>query len=189
MSKKQDPLESLTTQMKEQPKKSGLPPVEKWNPPLSGDLDLEIKRDGTWLHEGTPIQRKELVRLFSTILKREGDEYFLVTPVEKWRIRVEDAPLHAILLRETTQNGEPALEFETLTGDVVVADADHPIRVEVDGSSGEPSPYIHVRANLDALIVRNVFYHMVDNAELESCDGENRLYISSAGEKFLLGSA
>lgn len=189
MTNKQDPLESLTAQLDEQPKKSGLPPVEKWNPPLSGDLDLEIQRDGTWIHEGTPIHRKELVRLFSTILKREGDEYFLVTPVEKWRIRVEDAPLHAILFREITQNDVPALEFETLTGDVVVADADHPIRVTVDHKTGEPSPYIHVRANLDALIARNVFYHMVDGAELENCDGESHLYINSAGEKFLLGSA
>lgn len=184
----QDPLDSLSAQLAAQPKKSALPPVEKWNPPLSGDLDLVIQRDGAWIHEGTAIKRKELVRLFSTILKREGDDYFLVTPVEKWRIQVEDAPLHAVLLRDTQVNGKPALEFETLTGDVVVADADHPIRVAVDKASGEPSPYIHVRAQLEALIARNVFYQLVDKAELDNCSGVSELYVSSAGERFLLGS-
>lgn len=189
MTKKTNPLESISAQLDGQSKKRGMPPVEKWNPPLSGDMDMEIRRDGTWLHEGAAIQRKELVRLFSTILKREGDDYFLVTPVEKWRIKVEDAPLHAVLLRQTTVNEQSALEFETLTGDVVVADKDHPIRVEVDKQTGEPSPYIYVRAHLEALIARNVFYQLVDNAEVDSCDGESRLYVSSAGERFLLGSA
>lgn len=188
MSRKQDPLEAISAQLDTQPRRAGLPPVEKWNPPLSGDLDLVIRRDGTWLHEGTPILRKELVRLFSTILKREGDEYFLVTPVEKWRIQVEDAPLHAVLLRETQVNGQPALEFETLTGDVVIADREHPIRVAVDKASGEPSPYIHVRAHLEALIARNVFYELVDRAELDNCNGIDELYVCSAGERFLLGS-
>lgn len=181
-------LDALSSQLESQPKSRALPPVEKWNPPLSGDIDILIRRDGTWLHEGTPILRKELVRLFSTILKREGDEHFLVTPVEKWRIKVEDAPLHAIALRETTVDGLPALEFETLTDDRVVADAQHPLRVEIDPESGEPSPYIRVRANLDAVIARSVFYQLVDRAEEESLQGVSRLYVTSAGQKFLLGS-
>lgn len=188
MTDKRHSLDSISSQLEMQPRTRALPPVENWNPPLSGDIDILIRRDGTWLHEGTPIQRKELVRLFSTILKREGDAYFLVTPVEKWRIRVEDAPLHAVALRETTVEGLPALEFETLTGDRVVADAQHPLRVVIDPESGEPSPYIRVRANLDALIARSVFYQLVDRAEEETHQGASQLYVTSAGQRFLLGS-
>ena len=181
-------LDRLSDQLSTQPKQRGLPPVEKWNPPLSGDIDICIKRDGTWLHEGTPILRKELVSLFSTILKREGDEYFLVTPVEKWRIQVEDAPLHAVAMSEVRVDQQPALQFETMTGDLVVADAQHPIRVTHDSQSGEPSPYILVRRNLEALINRNVFYQLVDLAQEVEEDGSKKLYVSSAGERFLLGN-
>jgi uncharacterized protein len=187
MTDKPDPLDALSSQLESQPKSRALPPVEKWNPPLSGDIDIVIRRDGTWLHEGTPILRKELVRLFSTILKREGDDYFLVTPVEKWRIQVEDVPLHAVALRETIVDGLPALEFETLTDDRVIADVQHPLRVDVDPESGEPSPYIRVRANLDAVIARSVFYQLVDRAEEETRQDVSQLFVTSAGQRFLLG--
>lgn len=188
MTDKPHPLDALSSQLALQPESRALPPVEKWNPPLSGNIDIVIRRDGTWLHEGTPILRKALVRLFSTILKREGDDYFLVTPVEKWRIQVEDAPLHAVALRQTMVDGLPALEFETLTDDRVVADAQHPLRVDIDPESGEPSPYIRVRANLDAVIARNVFYQLVDMAQEENRSGVSQLYVTSAGQRFLLGS-
>ncbi len=186
MSDKPDLLRNLSDQIDSSQR--SLPPVEKWNPPLSGELDLCIKRDGTWLHEGSPILRKELVNLFSTILKREGDEFFLVTPVEKWRIKVEDAPLHAVALQQIEVDGKPALQFETLTGDVVIADAVHPIRVDIDPASDEPSPYVRVRSNLDALIARNVFYQMVDHAQVDNVGSVSRLYASSAGQRFLLGT-
>src|SRR5690606_29155449 len=90
MSEKQHPLDSISAQVSAQDAPKGLPPVDKWNPPLSGDLDMQIRRDGSWWYQGTPIERPALVRLFASILKREGDDYFLVTPVEKWRIRVDD---------------------------------------------------------------------------------------------------
>ena len=140
----------------------GMPPVEKWDPPFCGDLDMQICRDGTWFYQGTPIGRHRLVRLFSTILKREGDAYFLVTPVEKVGITVEDAPFIAIDL--TTTDG--TLTFQTNVGDRVDADADHPIRVERD-DSGEPSPYIMVRNGLEARIDRKSFYRLVDLGEVE----------------------
>nr|WP_245749655.1 DUF1285 domain-containing protein [Palleronia marisminoris] len=142
--------------------KGGMPPVEKWDPPFCGDLDMQIRRDGTWFYQGTPIGRHRLVRLFSTILKREGDAYFLVTPVEKVGITVEDAPFIAVDF--TVDDG--TLTFQTNVGDRVGADADHPIRVERD-ESGEPSPYVMVRNGLEARIDRKSFYRLVDRGEVE----------------------
>ncbi|QFU07493.1 hypothetical protein PARPLA_00957 [Rhodobacteraceae bacterium THAF1] len=139
----------------------GMPPIEAWDPPESGDMDLRIDRDGTWIHEGSPIRRTKLVRLFSTILKREGDAYFLVTPVEKWRITVEDAPFVAY---DVTQQDD-ALIFTTNVGDTVTADANHPIRVARNGE--EPSPYVMVRDGLEALIDRKSFYRLVDMGHVQ----------------------
>ena len=138
--------------------KGGLPPVHLWNPDFCGDLDMRIARDGTWFYLGTPIGRPELVRLFSTILRRDGDDYFLVTPVEKVGITVDDAPFVAV---DFEVQGDDLI-FETNVGDHVTADADHPIRVVRDPKSGEPSPYVLVRANLEALIDRKSFYRLVD---------------------------
>ena len=139
-------------------KTKGLPPLEQWNPPFCGDLDMHIKRDGTWFYQGTPIGRPELVKLFSTILWREGDKYFLVTPVEKVGITVEDAPFVAV---DFEQDGD-ALRFETNLGDFAVAGPDYPIRVVRDPNTGEPAPYILIRRNLEALIDRKSFYRLVD---------------------------
>ena len=138
--------------------KGGLPPVHLWNPPFCGDLDMRIARDGTWFYLGTPIGRPELVRLFSTILKREGEDYFLVTPVEMVGITVDDAPFVAV---DFEREGD-ALVFETNVGDHAVAGPDHPIRVERDPETGEPSPYVLIRANLEALIDRKSFYRLVE---------------------------
>ena len=139
-------------------KTNGLPPLEQWNPPFCGDLDMHIKRDGTWFYQGTPIGRPELVKLFSTILWREGDKYYLVTPVEKVGITVEDAPFVAV---DFEQEGD-ALRFETNLGDFATAGSDHPIRVVRDPTTGEPAPYVLIRRNLEALIDRKSFYRLVD---------------------------
>ena len=143
-------------------KTRGLPPIEKWNPPYCGDLDMHIRRDGTWFYDGTPIGRPELVKLFSTILLREGDDYFLVTPVEKVGITVEDAPFVAVDFETSGQGEDQQLTFTTNVGDKAVAGPDHPIRVERDAETGEPAPYVLVRRNLEALIDRKSFYRLVE---------------------------
>ena len=143
-------------------KSKGLPPVHLWNPPFCGDLDMRIARDGKWFYLGTPIGRPELVRLFSTILRRDGDAYFLVTPVEKVGITVDDAPFVAVDFESDGTGAAQTLRFETNVGDHVTAGPDHPIRVTRDPETGEPSPYVLVRANLEALIDRKSFYRLVD---------------------------
>ena len=183
MNSQQDFFNSISMQLDGLLQPAVLPPVHRWNPPLSGDMNLLIRRDGVWLHEGAPILRKELVRLFSTVLKREGHDYFLVTPVEKWRIQVEAAPLHAVLLNQIQQNDQAVLIFETLTNDVVIVDAQHPIRVEVDPLSHEPSPFVLVRDNLEAIITRSAFYQLIDLAVQEA----EQMVVYSAGQRFLLG--
>jgi uncharacterized protein len=162
-------LEDLIKQIQaDYPDKSpSLPPVDKWNPPLSGDMDLVIRRNGDWVHEGTVIARHELVRLFSSILKKEGDDYFLVTPVEKWRIQVEDVPFHVTTLEVVEKEGLQVLIFTTSTGDRVIAGPDNPLRVETS-ESGEPSPYILVRNGMEGLISRPVYYELAELAVTES---------------------
>lgn len=140
----------------------GLPPVESWNPPFCGDLDIRISRDGTWFYLGTPIGRPELARLFSTILKREGDQYFLVTPVEKVGIRVDDVPFLAVDFDVTGDGMSQVLSFATSMGDRAVAGPDNPIRVTRDADTGEPAPYVHIRAGLEARIDRKSFYRLVE---------------------------
>lgn len=143
-------------------KTRGMPPLEKWNPPFCGDLDMHIRRDGTWFYQGTPIGRHELVKLFSTILWREGDKYFLVTPVEKVGITVEDAPFVAVDFDAEGAGEDQVLRFVTNVEDTASAGADHPIRVVRDPETGEPAPYILIRRNLEALIDRKSFYRLVD---------------------------
>jgi len=142
--------------------KGGLPPVHLWNPDFCGDLDMRIARDGTWFYLGTPIGRPELVRLFSTILRKDGDDYFLVTPVEKVGITVDDAPFVAVDFEVEGSGPDQTLTFETNVGDFATAGPDHPIRVERNAETGEPSPYVLIRANLEALIDRKSFYRLVD---------------------------
>lgn len=140
----------------------GPPPVHTWNPPYCGEIDIVIKRDGTWIHEGTPIGRQGLVRLFASILKREGDRHFLVTPVEKVGITVEDAAFVAV----DVDRVEGAICFRTNVGDVVEAGSENPIRV-THAADGEPAPYIAVRRGLEALIDRKSFYRLVEMGEEE----------------------
>ncbi len=142
--------------------KKGPAPVHLWNPPFCGDLDIRIARDGTWFYLGTPIGRAGLVKLFSSILKREGDAYFLVTPVEKVGITVDDAPFVAVDFEVAGEGAAQSITFTTQVEDTVTADPDHPIRVLRDPETGEPSPYVEVRAGLEALIDRKSFYRLVD---------------------------
>lgn len=163
-----------------------LPPVADWHPPLSGDIDIRIARDGTWYHEGAPILRPPLVNLFSTLLKREGDGYFLVTPVEKWRIKVEDAPFAVIRLEHFQREGHQVLVFTTSTDDRVVAGPDHPLHIVTDSASGEPSPYLRVRDNLDGLLVRAIFYELAAMAEERREGGVTGYGVTSLGAFFPL---
>lgn len=171
-------LQSVIEATKQAPGR-GLPPVHLWHPEHCGDIDILIRADGVWMHEGTPIGRTELVRLFSTILRNDADGYHLVTPVEKLKIRVEDLPFRAVSMR--LENG--ALLFVTDQGDEAVAGPDHELVVETDPQTGEPAPRIHIRGNLWARIVRPVFYELVEMAH--ELDG--RLAVTTAGKSFALG--
>ena len=143
-------------------RKAGPAPVHLWDPPFCGDLDMRIARDGTWFYLGTPIGRPELVRLFSSIIRKDGDSYYLVTPVEKVGITVDDAPFVAVDFEATGKGPEQVLDFVTHVGDHAIAGPDHPIRVSRDPDTGEPAPYVLIRANLEALIDRKSFYRLVD---------------------------
>lgn len=158
--------DSLIASVNATKKGKGLPPVHLWNPPFCGDIDMHIKRDGTWFYQGTPIGRPGLVNLFASIMKKEGDDYFLVTPVEKVGITVEDAPFVAQDF-DKVGNG---LKFITNVGDTATAGPDNPIRVTYD-DTGAPSPYILIRTNLEALIDRKSFYRLVDLGEEDTVDG------------------
>lgn len=153
-------------------KERGLPPVHLWNPPFCGDLDMQILKDGTWIHEGGKINRPEMVKLFLSILRKEGESYFLVTPLEKVGITVEDVPFVATDLNHVGEAENQVLTFETHVGDVVVVDQEHPIRVKVNPENEEPSPYVMVRAGLEARIDRKTFYRMVElGAEIDGWFG------------------
>ena len=158
----------------------GLPPVHLWNPPFCGDLDIRIARDGTWFYLGTPIGRPALVKLFSSILKKEAGKYYLVTPVEKVGIQVDDAPFVAV----DVEHRDGDLHFTTQVGDTMIAGPDHPIRVERDPETGEPSPYVHVRRGLEALIDRKSFYRLVDIGEHRVVDGDRWFGLLSGGQFF-----
>lgn len=142
--------------------RKGPPPVHLWNPDYCGDLDIEIRRDGLWFYLGTPIGREPLVRLFASILKLEDGRYYLVTPVEKVGIRVQDVPFIAVDAEASGEGETQVLTFTTNVGDEVMAGSENPIRVERDPVTGEPSPYVHVRRGLEARIDRKTFYRLVD---------------------------
>ncbi|MFT6933189.1 MAG: hypothetical protein ACJAXT_001895 [Paracoccaceae bacterium] len=175
--------ESLMASVKAAQKSGKVPPVHLWNPPFCGDIDMEIKRDGTWFHEGTPIGRMGLVRLFSSILKMEDGKYFLVTPVEKVGLRVEDAPFVAQDFEVVGTGPEQVITFTTHVGDTVTCGPESPLRVVRD-ASGEPSPYVMVRAGLEALIDRKSFYRLVDLGVPNNVDGTDWFGIWSGGTFF-----
>ena len=164
--------------------KKGPPPVHLWNPPFCGDLDMRIARDGTWWYLGTPMGRKELVKLFSSIIRKDDDDYFLVTPVEKVGITVDDAPFVAVDFEVSGTGRDQILTFETQVDEFAKAGPDHPIRVVRDPDSGEPSPYVLIRSNLEALIDRKSFYRLVDISCHEQHQGESWFGVWSGGQFF-----
>jgi hypothetical protein len=163
---------------------ASLPPVHLWDPPKSGDMDMVIDREGRWIHEGGEIKRERLVKLFSTILKREGDDYFLVTPVEKWKIMVDFAPFYIVAATINNRDSQQAISLSTSTGESLVLSADNPLWVDYPQGSDQPVPFVTVRNNLPGLISRSVFYQLVEWGQPAKDGG---LYIDSMGQRFLLG--
>ena len=163
----------------------GLPPVERWNPPFCGDIDMEIRADGTWFYLGTPIGRAPLVRLFSTVLRRDEDgKTYLVTPVEKVGIRVADAPFLAVEMNVSGEGAARVLTFRTNVGDVVEAGPEHPLRFVVAGENSELKPYLLVRGRLEALVSRAVMYDLVELGETVVIDGVPMFAVRSGGMVF-----
>lgn len=163
----------------------GLPPVERWNPPDCGDIDMEIRADGTWFYMGTPIGRARLVRLFSTVLRRDEDgKTYLVTPVEKVGIRVADAPFVAVEMDVQGECEAQILTFRTNVGDVVEAGIDHQLRFVIFGENNELKPYLHVRGRLEALVSRSVMYDIVSRGETIVIDGTPMFAVRSGGAVF-----
>jgi hypothetical protein len=181
-------LDRLTAAAKDAAATKGLPPVHLWNPPFCGDLDMRIAGDGSWYYMGTPIGRPALVRLFSTILKREDGKYFLVTPVEKVGIRVDDAPFMAVEMRVSSATHGPLLRFRTNVDDWVDCDAAHRLRFE-RGEAGGLTPYLHVRADLWAKVTRPLYYELVDMGQERMVDGRTMFGVESGGEFFAMADA
>ena len=160
----------------------GPAPVHLWNPPFCGDIDMRIAADGTWHYQKTPIGRPALVKLFASILKREGERYFLVTPVEKCGIAVDDAPFLAVELKvEDAGNSERVLHFRTNVDDWVACGRDHPLRFATEPGTGGLKPYLHVRRNLWAKMTRALFYDLVELGEEREADGMAMFGVASAG--------
>ena len=176
--------EGIAASAREAAKGGGLPPIHLWDPPFCGDIDMEIRRDGTWFHEGTPITRPALVKLFSSILRKDGARYVLVTPVEKGGIRVEDAPFLAVDAEAEGEGAGQALTFTTRVGDRVTAGPGHPIRVARDPKTGEPAPYVLVRGALEALIDRKTFDRLVEFGAVEPHEGQDWFGLWSGGAFF-----
>jgi hypothetical protein len=175
----------------------GPAPVHLWNPPYCGEIDLRIAADGTWFYQNSPIGRPSLVRLFASVLKREADRYFLVTPVEKCGIVVEDAPFLAVELEvarasagdASSKQAEQALRFRTNVDDWIACGADHRLRFDNEIGTGGLKPYIHVRSDLWAKVTRAVFYDLVDLGEEQSVAGRRMFGVSSQGEFFAMAPA
>ena len=162
-----------------------LPPVDRWNPPDCGDIDMEIRADGTWFYMGTPIGRAPLVRLFSTVLRKDEDgKTYLVTPVEKVGIRVVDAPFVAVEMTATGEGDQQKLTFRTNVGDVVEAGGEHALRFVCEGEHSELKPYLHVRGRLEALVSRAVMYDLVERGETVDVDGVAMFAVRSGGVIF-----
>tara|TARA_Y100000052_G_C2954959_1_gene89505 strand:+ start:3397 stop:3978 length:582 start_codon:yes stop_codon:yes gene_type:complete len=162
-----------------------LPPVDDWSPADSADIGMEIRKDGSWWHEGTKFSRQKLVDLFSTILRKDLDgSTYLVTPYEKVIVHVEDAPFIGVRVDKALQGEEPVLVVTTNLGESVEISKEHPLRVEVDEETGEPSPYVLIRGRLEAKLTRPAFYELVELAETR----DEALYVRSHGADFLIGS-
>lgn len=178
-------MRRAAAQLPDGKKGGGLPPVELWEPDFCGELDMEIKADGTWFYMGTPIGRPALVRLFSTVLRKDANgQTYLVTPVEKIAIRVEDAHFNAVEMNVAGEGAVQVLTFRTNVGDVVEVDAEHRLRFVVDDETGGLKPYIMVRGRLEALVSRAVMYDLVALGEELMVDGRLMFVLRSKGEVF-----
>lgn len=163
----------------------GLPPVDRWNPDFCGDLDMEIRPDGTWFYLGTPIGRMPLVQLFSTVLRKDADgRTYLVTPVEKVGIRVVDAPFVAVEMNASGDGDDRVITFRTNVGDVVEAGPDHPLRFVDEDETGGLKPYVLVRGRLEALVARPVMYELIDHGEEIDVDGKAMFAVRSKGQVY-----
>ena len=160
-----------------------------WNPSRQGEIDIRIAADGNWFHQGRRFQRASLVKLFASVLRRENDAYYLVTPAEKLRIVVDDAPFVAGLVETIDEGGRQAIVLTTNIGERIVVDRNHPIRVETDPASGEPRPYVGMHDGLEALISRSAFFDLANLAEERQRDGKTWLVVTSLGTEFELGSS
>jgi hypothetical protein len=167
----------------------GPPPVERWNPPFCGDLDMRIATDGTWFYLKTPIGRPALVKLFASVLKREGNRYFLVTPVEKCGITVDDAPFLAVELRIEQSEAGQVLHFRTNVDDWVSCGPQHTLRFEPEIGTGGLKPYLHVRRDLWAKVTRALFFDLVEIGEERDVDGQAMFGVTSAGMFFPMAPA
>ena len=178
-------LETIYEFSKQQ--KNSLPPVDKWNPEFCGDIDMKIMRNGKWFYMGTEIKRPAMVKLFSGILRLDSDNfYYLVTPVEKVRISVEDAPFIATSLISENKDNINHLYFITNVNEKILLTKNNPLEIKINSITEEPSPYIFVRKNLKALISRSVFYELIELASKKNIDGKDCLVLASAGEFFKL---
>lgn len=167
----------------------GLPPVHLWNPPFCGDIDMRIAADGTWFYQKTPIGRQALVKLFASVLKREGEHYFLVTPVEKVGIAVDDAPFLAVELAVGEDEHGPVLRFRSNVDEWIDAGPGHALRFDEDAANGGLKPYLHVRAGLWAKVTRALFYDLVNLGEEREIDGKALFGVVSAGEFYAMAEA
>ena len=167
-------------------KPRSLPPVHLWNPDTCGDIGLEIRRDGSWRQDGVRFSRDKLVRLFSTILRKDSDGYYLVTPHEKVVVKVWDAPFIGVRVDRHVADGQPVILVTTNVGDVVAVDAAHPLRVVVDRRTGEPSTYVLVRGGLEARLARPPYYELVSWAEPDG-GGKKTMSVASSGIRFPIG--
>jgi len=169
--------------------RKGPPPVERWNPPFCGDLDMRIAADGTWFYLKTPIGRPALVKLFASVLKREGDKYFLVTPVEKCGIQVEDAPFLAVELKAEEAAAGRMLDFRTNVDDWVECGPEHGLRFEPQAGTGGLKPYLHVRRDLWAKVTRALFFDLVELGEERELKGRAMFGVTSRGVFFPMAPA
>ena len=185
---RQSGLDAIAGAARQEAKK-GPPPVHLWNPPFCGDLDMRIATDGTWYYLKTPIGRPALVKLFASVLKREGDKYFLVTPVEKCGIIVDDAPFLAVELKMEDGPRGRMLHFRTNVDDWVACGPDHLLRFEPEAASGGLKPYLHVRRNLWAKVTRALFYDLVALGEEREIAGKRMFGVASDGEFFVMAPA
>ena len=183
----QSGLEALTASLP--PENRGPPPVDLWNPPFCGDIDMRVATDGTWFYQKTPIGRLSLVKLFASVLKREGEKYFLVTPVEKVGIVVDDAPFIAVEMNTSGGNNGRVLQFRTNVDDWIPAGPDHALRFEPQPKTGGLKPYLHVRRDLWAKVTRALFYDLVALGEECDVNGKMMFGVFSQGEFFAMAEA